>query len=127
MQNLVKEILNQENYAVAGSFRNESKVAWRILGTLGERGRKVYALNPKIDKVGAIQCYRTVKDIPFRVDVVVIVTPPQVTLKIVKDCKDININYIWIQPGAESEEVIKCCKMNNIKVIYGMCIILNNV
>ena len=127
MQDLVKDFLKQRRFAVAGSFRNESKYAYRILKTLKEKGYKVYPVNPRLREVDGLTCYPNVKKIPESVDVVDIVTPPQITEKIVGECKEKDISRVWIQPGAESQTAIKFCKDNNIKVIHNLCIMLNTI
>ena len=40
MENLVKDFLSQKSFAVVGSFRNETKYAYRIFKKLKEKGLK---------------------------------------------------------------------------------------
>ena len=124
MKNLVKDFLKQKRFAVVGSFRNESKYAFKILRKLKERGYKVYPVNPRLDEVDGLKCYKSLNNIPFSIDVVDIVTPPEVTEKIVRECKDKGIYRVWLQPGAESEEAIEFCKQNKVSVIYNLCVML---
>ncbi|MEW5768576.1 MAG: CoA-binding protein [bacterium] len=124
MQDLIKELLSQKNFAVVGSFKNESKYAYRILKDLTLKGMKVYPVHPQLKEVEGIKCYPTVLDIPIVVDVVDIVTPPQVTKQIVEQCAQRGISRVWMQPGAESQEAIKFCQENKIKVVYNACVML---
>jgi len=124
MEHLIKEFLLQKSFAVVGSFRDESKYAYKILKDLKNKGYEVYPVNPKIKEVEGLKCYPTVMDIPVIVDVVDIVTPPQVTEQIVRECLRKGISRVWMQPGAESDTAIKFCQNNNIKVIYNACIML---
>jgi len=127
MENLVKDFLKQKRFAVIGSFRNESKYAYKILKTLKNKDYEVYPVNPKLKEVYGITCYPTVKDIPVVVDVVDIVTPPAVTEKIVLECKEKGITRVWMQPGAESEKAIKFCKDNDIDVIHSLCVMMESI
>ncbi len=127
MQDLVKDFLKQKRFAVVGSFRNESKYAYRILKTLKEKGYEVYPVNPSLREVDGLRCYPNIKEIPDSVDVVDIVTPPQITEKIVRECKEKGISKVWIQPGAESKTVIEFCKDNGIKVVFNLCIMMNEM
>ena len=126
MQDLIKDFLNRRHFAVVGSFRNESKYAYQILKMLKGKGYEVYPINPRIKEVEGLTCYASVKDIPVICDVVDIVTPPEVTKKVVKDCKEKGITRVWLQPGAESDDVIKFCKENNIQLVYNVCVMLEN-
>ena len=127
MQDLVKDFLKQKRFAVVGSFRNESKYAYRILKTLKGKGYEVYPVNPRLKEVEGITCYASVKDIPVACDVADIVTPPRITKEIVRECKEKGIARVWLQPGAESQEVIKFCKENNIKVVYNLCVMMESL
>ena len=126
MQDLVKDFLKQKCFAVVGSFRNESKYAYQILKTLKNKKYEVYPVNPGLKEVEDLTCYASVKDIPVICDVADIVTPPAVTERIVKECKEKGISRVWLQPGAESNDVIRYCKENNIQVVYNVCVMLES-
>lgn len=127
MQELVKEFLRQKSFAIVGSFRNEGKYAYKILKTLKFKGYEVYPVNPRLREVEGLTCYPSIKDIPIVCDVADIVTPPQVTERIVRECKEKGIKRVWLQPGAESDEAIKFCRENNIKVVCGLCVMLEGI
>jgi len=127
MEKLVSDFLAQKKFVVAGSFKNESKYAYRIFKILKRKGYEVYLLNPNIKEVEGHPCYPSIKDIPCVIDVVNLVTPPSVTEKILIDCKEKGIRKIWLQPGAESENAIRFCKENNMNVIYKTCVMMKAV
>ena len=126
MENLVKDFLKQKRFAVVGSFRNESKYAYKILKILIKKGYQAYPVNRYLSDVKGVKCYKRISDIPFNIDVVNVVTPPSVTEKIVRECKEKTIKRIWLQPGAESEAAIKFCHDNNIDVVHGLCVMLES-
>ena len=126
MENLVKDFLRQKKFAVVGSFRNETKYAYKILRTLIKRGYEAYPVNPRLNDVDGVKCYKSISDIPFEIDVANLVTPPSVTEAIVKECRKKSIRRVWLQPGAENETAIKFCRDNNIDVIYGLCVMLES-
>jgi len=127
MENLVKDFLKQKRFAVVGSFRNEAKFAYKILIDLTKKGHEVFPVNPHMSKVDGKACYKTISDIPYNVDVVNIVTPPAVTEDILKECLRKGIKRAWLQPGAESQAAIKFCHDNDIKVIHGICVMLESL
>ncbi len=126
MQDLIRDFLKQRRFAIVGSFRNESKYAYRILRTLKERGYEVYPVNPRLKEVEGLTCHASVKDISVVCDVADIVTPPKVTERIVRECKEKGISRIWFQPGAESDEAIEFCKENDIQLVYKVCVMLES-
>ncbi|MHA1836040.1 MAG: CoA-binding protein, partial [Candidatus Odinarchaeia archaeon] len=56
-----------------------------------------------------------------------VVVPPSIGIEIVKEAKKLGIKKIWLQPGAESDEIISYCKKNNMDVVYGQCIMIEAV
>ena len=127
MQSLVKDFLEQKKFAVVGSFRHERKYAYQILKSLKNSGYEVYPVNSRFKEIEGLTCYPSVKDIPVVCDVANIVTPPVVSVKIVKECKEKGINRIWLQPGAESQSVIEFCRQNNLEVVYNLCVMLGKI
>lgn len=127
MEKLISDFLAQKRFVVAGSFRNESKYAYKILKMLKNKGYEVYPVHPTIKEVEGQLCYSSVKDIPCVIDVVNLVTPPPVTERIVIECKERGIKKIWLQPGAENENTIKFCRENNMEVIYQVCVMMKAI
>ena len=126
MKNLINDFLKQNSFAVVGSFRNESKYAYKILKDLIKKGHEVFPVNPNLSEVEGRKCYKKLADIPSKVDVVDIVTPPPVTEKIVRECLENSIKRVWLQPGAESEDAVRFCRDNGIDVVYGICLMLES-
>lgn len=118
-----KHFLDKKNViAIVGASDNRDKYGNIIYRDLRASGYKVIPVNPKADFVEGDKCYHTLSEIPMKVDVVDIVVPPHITEQIVKECKQIGITKVWMQPGSESEEAIIFCKDNGIEVVYDNCI-----
>jgi len=121
------QILNTRNiFAVVGVSSNLKKYGYKVFNNLKTTGYSVYAINPNVDYIGDVKVYDSLKDLPEKIDVVVCIVPPKITLDIVKQAKELDIKNIWMQPGSESEEAINFCKEEKINLIYNQCIIINN-
>jgi len=125
MQELISEFMSLKRFAVVGATDNPQKYGNQIVKNLKERGYEVYPVNPKLEKLEGLKCYPALVDIPVKVDVVDFVVPPSVTEKILIECKNLGLNRIWLQPGSESEAAIEFCNQNNLKVVYGVCVMMN--
>jgi len=44
---------------------------------------------------------------------------------LIKECKRLELDCIWLQPGSESEAAITFCHENNLKVVHGVCVMLS--
>jgi predicted CoA-binding protein len=123
--NLIKDFLRKQNvFAVVGVSRNPAKYGHQVYKDLKEAGYVVYPVNPSIDEVLGDRCYHSLSELPEKPDVVDTVVPPTVTEKIVKECKELGIERVWMQPGSESEHAIRFCEENNIKVVHDVCVMV---
>ena len=72
-----------------------------------------------------MKCYATLSELPVKVDVVDFVVPPAATEVILKECLELGLDRIWLQPGSESEAAIRFCQENNLKVVHDVCVMMN--
>jgi predicted CoA-binding protein len=125
MQNLIKEFMAQKKFAVVGATDNTEKYGNQVLRNLRDRGYEVYPVNPRLKEVEGMKCYASVTDLPVKVDVVDFVVPPAATETILRECLELGLDRIWLQPGSESEDAIGFCQDNNLKVVHDVCVMLN--
>lgn len=121
----INEFLDKKNIiAVVGVSSNPQKYGNRVFFDLLENGYKVYAVHKDGGTIKEHVRYPNLKSLPEKPDVVNIVVSPDVTEKIVKECGELDINKVWMQPGSESQKAIDYCSKNNIKTLYGICIMI---
>jgi len=125
MQDLIGEFMAQKTFAVVGATDNPEKYGNQIFKNLKSRGYEVFPVNPKLKELDGVKCYPGLADIPVKVDVVDFVVPPEITETIIKDCKRLGLERIWLQPGSESEAAIAFCDENNLKVVHSVCVMLS--
>jgi len=113
--------------AVVGASTNPSKWGKKIYDELKSAGFKVYAVNPKYARIGDDKCYPGLKSLPEKPGLVLTVVPPKVTEQVVKQCKELGVNRVWMQPGSESEKAIKYCEANKINVVYNACFVVDGL
>ena len=122
---LINDFLRKENvFAVVGVSGNPAKYGHQVYNDLKEAGYVVYAVNPNINEVLGDRCYHSLTELPEKPDVVDTVVPPEVTEKIVEECKEQGIERVWMQPGSESEHAIRFCEENGIKVVHDVCVMI---
>jgi predicted CoA-binding protein len=127
MREATKDFLSLKSIAVAGVSRSPNQAANLIYEKMRSEGYKVFAVNPNATTVEGDICYPNLKAIPEKPDAVVIVTKPEVTNLIVKECAELGIKNVWMHKGIDaktasvSEEAIKFCQEHGITVIPGGC------
>ena len=121
----IPDFLRKQNvFAVVGVSHDPIKYGHQVYKDLKAAGYVVYPVNPHINEVLGDKCYSSLSDLLEKPDVVDIVVPPHVTEEIVKECKALGIDKVWMQPGSESEQAIKFCENNGIKVVHDVCVMV---
>lgn len=127
LKDAVEDFLSQERIAVSGVSGTREDAANNIYRKLRQSGHTVYAVNPGLEKFGDDPCYPDLASIPEKVDGVVIVTRPEITEQIVRQCAELGIPRVWMHRSMEmlgssvSDEAVEFCKHNGITVIPGGC------
>jgi len=58
-------------------------------------------------------------------DAVSIVVPPKITEQIIKECNDLGISKVWMQPGSESKNAIEDGEGHGITVVHNQCVLIH--
>ena len=100
-----------------------------ILHKLLDQGYEVFPVNPNVTELEGLTCYPSVSAIPGGVQAAVVVTKPEVTEKVVRDCAQAGVSHVWMHYNAMfgagnssvSDEAVAFCRDNGIDVIPGAC------
>lgn len=124
----IDDFLSQRRIAVAGVSRddNHHPAANLIYRRLKQTGHEVFAVNPHLQTFEGDRCYPNVQSVPGGVDAVVIVTRPETTAKIVRECSAAGIRRVWMHQSTAkgssvSQEAVEYCRAHDISVIAGAC------
>ena len=124
----VNDFLAQKRIAVAGVSRNSKHhpSANLIYRRLKKAGHDVFAVNPNLQAFEGDACYPDLRAIPNGVDGVVIVTRPEITERIVRDCAAAGVRRVWMHQSmakgsSVSSEAVEYCRQKDISVIAGAC------
>ena len=120
----VDNFLSQESIAIVGVSREGRKFGNMAYKELKSKGYNLYPINPNTDEVEGDRYYPSLKDLPEQVGGVLIVVPPEQTEKIVMEAKEVGINRVWMQQGAQSEKAINYCQENGIDAVHNECILM---
>lgn len=127
-KDILNDFLDKKNiFAVVGVSLNANKYGHKVYQDLLNAGYQVYPIHPDNGKINGKKRYVNLKNLPYKPDVVSIVVPPNIAIQIVKQCKDLKIDKIWLQPGSESEEIINYCRDNKIKFLSNACIMVKRL
>lgn len=107
--------------AVVGVSHRQEKFGFRIFRDLLQAGFSVEGVNPAGGEAAGRQLFRSLGAIGGGVDLVITVVAPQVTEKVVEECKEAGVAEIWMQPGSESETAKEKARAYGIAVTSNAC------
>jgi uncharacterized protein len=127
MDPLTEKLTDPEaTIAVVGATDNTHKYGSVIYRDLKRKGYRVFPVNPGRDTVDGDPAYASVADLPVAPDIVDLVVPAEVGMQVVRQALDVGYDRIWVQPGAESPELLTLLQESDAEYIADACIMVRS-
>ncbi len=111
--------------AIIGASADRTKFGNKAVRIYAEQGYKVYPVHPKADEIEGHKAFKSVSDIPEKeLDRVSLYLPPQVGMQVIEEVAKKKVGEVWLNPGAESDELIEKAEKLGLNVIAA-CSIVN--
>lgn len=121
----IQAFLAGERFAVVGASPHRTKYGNKVLRCYLQNQLQVVPVNPHWHEIEGVAAVPRLASIQPSVHGISIITPPQVTEKIIEEALDLNIRHFWIQPGAEHPSAIERAVAQGANVISnGPCILV---
>lgn len=122
---LVAEFLSGKRFVVAGVSRQSAQPANAVFRKLRDAGYEVVPVNPKASEVEGMRCHPEVASVPGPIDGVVIVTPPDAAIDVVRQCAERGVRRVWLHrsfgDGSVSAAAVRECEARGIACVIGGC------
>ena len=113
---------NTKTIAVMGLSPKEEKDSNKVARYLQSVGFKIIPVYPKGDEILGEKVYRSLSEIPEKVDMVNIFRKPDVVMPIVQEAiKRGDIDTIWAQIGIVNNEAAQIALDANMQVVQNHC------
>ena len=109
--------------AVIGASNDRRKFGNRAVRAFQQQGYTVVPINPHDAEVEGLKAYASVLDVPGTIDMASFYVPPDVGEVIIGDVAQKGIAEVWLNPGAESDELIARAKALDIEPIVACSIV----
>jgi uncharacterized protein len=121
----IEDFLGQKRLAMVGISRDPKGFSALLYNELARRGYDVVPVNPQIPEAMGRKCFAHVQDIEPPVEAALLMTSPEVTAAVVRDCAEAGIHRVWMYraagQGAVSTEALEFCRERGIRVVPGEC------
>ena len=109
--------------AVIGASSDRNKFGNRAVRAFRAQGYTVVPINPHEADVEGLKTYPTVLDYPGTIDMASIYLPPEIGEQVIGEIAQKGITEVWLNPGAESDELIARAKALHIQPIVACSIV----
>lgn len=109
--------------AVIGASSNRRKFGNRALRAYVQQGYTVVPINPNEAEIEGLKAYPSVLDVPGPIDMATFYVPPDVGERVIEDVARKRIPEVWLNPGAESDELIARARALSIQPIVACSIV----
>jgi len=109
--------------AVVGISDKPDRASYGVSKYLLENSHfELFFVNPLLEEVLGHKVYRSLKDIPVRIDIVDVFRKPADCLQVLEESIEIGAGAIWLQLGISVPEVETSGEKAGLKVVMDRCI-----
>ena len=109
--------------AVIGASSDRSKFGNRAVRAFRRQGYTVIPINPHETLIEGLETYRSVLHVPGTIDMASFYVPPDVGERVMDEVAKKGVAEVWLNPGAESERLIRHAKSLHIEPIVACSIV----
>ena len=109
--------------AILGASADRNKYGNKAVRAFAQQGYTVYPVNPRETEIEGAPAYRSILDVPARLDMVSVYLPPPVLLKVLPEIAQKGCDELWLNPGSESDEVLAEATRLGLHVIQACSIL----
>ena len=108
---------------ILGASNNRAKYGNKAVRAYKQQGYAVYPVNPHAEEIEGLRAFKSILDVPVRPQMVSVYVPPEALLKALPDIAAKGCDELWLNPGAESAEVLAQAERLGLNVIQACSIL----
>lgn len=112
----------KKSVAILGASAQRAKFGNKAVRAFRDAGYTVYPVNPHEKEIEGVTAYQRIVDIPEIVGFASFYLPPSIGITMVGEVIQKGIKEVYLNPGAESEEIVHKLTAAGIQVIQACSI-----
>jgi uncharacterized protein len=121
--NTLRRILKENHViAVVGLSADWFRPSYFAAKYMQEHGYRVIPVNPKYDSILGEKCYRSLRDVPEKVDIVDIFRKSADVMPIAEDAIAIGARVLWQQLGVRNESAAAKARAAGLEAVLDRCV-----
>jgi predicted CoA-binding protein len=120
----IAEILKKaKTLAIVGLSPSPFRPSYGVAAYLQTHGYRIIPVNPQVTEVLGEKSYRSLRDIPEKVDIVNIFRRPENVPQVVEDAIATKAPVVWMQEGVIHEKAAEKARRAGLFVVMDLCIL----
>ena len=122
MQRSSHEILERATtIAVVGASRDARKAGGSVPAELQQRGFRIIPINPFADELFGERVYRSLSDVPEKIDIVDVFRPAHDAPEIARQAVAVGAKALWLQLDIRSDEARRIAEAAGLDYVEDEC------
>ena len=114
---------SKQTVAVVGASADRGKFGNKAVRAYVSQGWDVFPVNAKGGQIEGLDVCTSLADVPVKIDRVTLYLAPQIGLKLLPDIKQVAPGEFFVNPGAESDELIAAANALGLEPILACSIV----
>ncbi|MCS7135494.1 MAG: acetate--CoA ligase family protein [Nitrososphaerota archaeon] len=125
---VVTKLLRPNSIAVIGAAREPNKIGHVVVKNILKCSfpkEKIFPVNPNADEILGLKCYKSIKDIPYDVDLAIVTVPAKIVPQVLKESVEKGVKAIAIISAGFKEignvkeelELIEIARKGNARIL----------
>jgi predicted CoA-binding protein len=121
--NTLRRILRESRVlAVVGLSADWYRPSYFAAKYMQEHGYRVIPVNPKYESILGEKCYKSLRDIPEKVDLVDVFRKTESVLPVAEEAIAIGAKVLWQQLGVRNEEAARKAQAAGLDAVMDRCV-----
>lgn len=109
---------------IVGASSDRSKFGNKAVRAFREKGYEVFPVHPKEAEIEGLKAYKSILDVPAtHINMVSVYLAPATGMKVIEEIAKKKCDEVWLNPGAESDELIEKGESLGLTVIAACSIV----
>ncbi|MBD3335782.1 MAG: CoA-binding protein [Candidatus Eisenbacteria bacterium] len=111
-----------QTIAIVGASQDKDRFSNKAVRAWKRRGWTVIPVHPRHEDVEGLKAYPSIAEVPEGVDMASLYVPPQVGIKVLDELRAKGIRQVYVNPGAESDELLEKARRLGLETIVACSI-----
>jgi uncharacterized protein len=113
----------KKTVAIIGASKDRTKFGNKAVRAYLQQGYSVFPVNPKEDQIEGLPVYKSIREVPGKLERVSVYVQPDVVLKLLPEIAAKGCQELWLNPGTESDGVLMEAERLGLNVVQACSIV----